>query len=32
MTLKAHAEYLADRGRIGAANGLFGLTLFPSRT
>ena len=32
MTLKAHAEYLADRGRIGAARGLFGLTLFPSRT
>ncbi len=30
MTLKAHVEYLADRGRIGAAHGLFGLTLFPS--
>lgn len=29
MTLKAHVEYLADRGRIGAAHGLFGLTLFP---
>jgi len=32
MTLKAHVEYLADRGRIGATYGLFGLTLFPSRT
>jgi glyoxylase-like metal-dependent hydrolase (beta-lactamase superfamily II) len=31
MTLKAHVEFLADRGRIGAANGLFGLTLFPLR-
>ena len=31
MTLKAHVEYLADRGRIGAAHGLFGLTLFPLR-
>jgi len=31
MTLKAHVEYLAGRGQIGAANGLFGLTLFPSR-
>jgi glyoxylase-like metal-dependent hydrolase (beta-lactamase superfamily II) len=31
MTLNAHVEYLADRGRIGAAHGLFGLTLFPSR-
>jgi glyoxylase-like metal-dependent hydrolase (beta-lactamase superfamily II) len=31
MTLKAHVEYLADRGRIGAAHGLLGLTLFPSR-
>jgi glyoxylase-like metal-dependent hydrolase (beta-lactamase superfamily II) len=31
MTLKAHVEYLADGGRIGAAHGLFGLTLFPLR-
>jgi glyoxylase-like metal-dependent hydrolase (beta-lactamase superfamily II) len=31
MTLKAHVEYLADRGRIGATYGLFGLTLFPLR-
>ena len=31
MTLKAHVEYLADRGRIGAAHGLLGLTLFPLR-
>lgn len=29
MTLKAHAEYLADRGRIGATYGLTGMTLFP---
>ncbi len=32
MTLKAHVEYLADRGRIGATHGLFGLTLFPLAT
>jgi glyoxylase-like metal-dependent hydrolase (beta-lactamase superfamily II) len=32
MTLKAHVEYLADNGRIGAEAGLFGLTLFPHRT
>lgn len=31
MTLKAHVEYLADRGLIGAAYGLLGITLFPSR-
>lgn len=31
MTLKAHVEYLADRGRIGAAHGLLGLRLFPLR-
>ncbi len=30
MTLKAHVEYLADRGRIGLAGGLFGLRLFPA--
>ena len=29
MTLKAHVEYLADRGRIGAEPGLFGLRLSP---
>ena len=31
MTLKAHVEYLADGGRIGAAPGLLGLRLFPLR-
>jgi glyoxylase-like metal-dependent hydrolase (beta-lactamase superfamily II) len=31
MTLTAHVEYLADRGRIGAAQGLLGLSLFPLR-
>jgi len=31
MTLKAHVEYLADRGRIGATYGLFGPALFPLR-
>jgi len=31
MTLKAHIEYLADHGRIGAAHGLLGLRLFPRR-
>lgn len=31
MTLKAHVEYLVDRGRIGAKHGLFGLRLFPRR-
>jgi glyoxylase-like metal-dependent hydrolase (beta-lactamase superfamily II) len=30
MTLRAHAEYLADRGRIGATYGLGGMTIFPS--
>ena len=29
MTLKAHVEYLAARGLIGASQGLLGLTLFP---
>lgn len=32
MTLKAHVEYLADRGLIGATYGVFGTTIFPSRT
>jgi len=32
MTLKAHVEYLADRGRIGARHGLLGLSLFPQRS
>lgn len=32
MTLKAHVEYLADRGLIGATYGPFGTTMFPSRT
>lgn len=32
MTLKAHVEYLVDRGLIGATYGPFGMTLFPSRT
>lgn len=31
MTLKAHVEYLVDRGLIGATYGPFGTTLFPSR-
>jgi len=31
MTLKAHVEYLAARGRIGATNGLLGPALFPLR-
>jgi glyoxylase-like metal-dependent hydrolase (beta-lactamase superfamily II) len=31
MTLKAHVEYLADRGLIGATYGLLGITMFPSR-
>lgn len=31
MTLKAHVEYLADRGLIGTTYGLLGMTLFPSR-
>jgi glyoxylase-like metal-dependent hydrolase (beta-lactamase superfamily II) len=31
MTLKAHVEYLADRGRIGATYGLLGPALFPLR-
>jgi glyoxylase-like metal-dependent hydrolase (beta-lactamase superfamily II) len=31
MTLKAHVEYLAGRGRIGVAQGLLGLSLFPLR-
>jgi len=31
MTLKAHVEYLADRGLTGAMPGLFGLRLFPLR-
>lgn len=31
MTLKAHVEYLAERGQIGATPGLFGTKLFPSR-
>jgi len=31
MTLKAHVEYLVDRGLIGATYGPFGMTLFPSR-
>ena len=30
MTLKAHAEYLVDHGRIGASYGLTGMTLFPA--
>lgn len=29
MTLKAHAEYLSDRGQIGAQAGLFGVRLSP---
>jgi len=32
MTLKAHVEYLADRGLIGATHGIFGTSIFPSRT
>lgn len=34
MTLKAHVEYLADRGLIGATHGALGLTLtlFPAPT
>lgn len=32
MTLKAHVEYLADRGLIGATYGPFGTTIFPSAT
>jgi hypothetical protein len=31
MTLKAHVEYLVDRGLVGATYGPFGTTLFPSR-
>jgi len=31
MTLKAHVEYLADRGRVGATQGPFGLAVFPAR-
>jgi glyoxylase-like metal-dependent hydrolase (beta-lactamase superfamily II) len=31
MTLKAHVEYLADRGLIGVTNGPFGITMFPLR-
>ncbi|MDB5539408.1 MAG: Metallo-beta-lactamase family protein [Devosia sp.] len=31
MTLKAHVEYLADRGLIGATHGLLGTTIFPAR-
>jgi glyoxylase-like metal-dependent hydrolase (beta-lactamase superfamily II) len=30
MTLRAHAEYLADRGQIGATHGFSGMTLFPA--
>jgi glyoxylase-like metal-dependent hydrolase (beta-lactamase superfamily II) len=30
MTLKAHVEYLADRGRIGADHGPFGTSVFPA--
>jgi hypothetical protein len=30
MTLRAHVEYLADRGQIGATHGLSGMTIFPS--
>ena len=30
MTLRAHAEYLADRGQIGATYGFGGMTIFPS--
>jgi glyoxylase-like metal-dependent hydrolase (beta-lactamase superfamily II) len=30
MTLRAHAEYLADRGQIGATHGVTGMTLFPA--
>ncbi len=30
MTLKAHVEYLADRGLIGADHGVFGTSLFPA--
>jgi glyoxylase-like metal-dependent hydrolase (beta-lactamase superfamily II) len=30
MTLRAHVEYLADRGQIGATYGLGGVTIFPS--
>ncbi|MDC9822620.1 MBL fold metallo-hydrolase [Devosia sp. ZB163] len=30
MTLQAHAEYLADRGLIGATYGVMGMRLFPS--
>ena len=32
MTLKAHVEYLVDRGQIGATYSMFGTTIFPSRT
>lgn len=31
MTLKAHVEYLADRGLIGVTHGPFGATMFPLR-
>lgn len=30
MTLRAHAEYLVDHGRIGATYGFTGMTLFPA--
>lgn len=30
MTLRAHAEYLADRGLIGATYNVLGMTIFPS--
>jgi glyoxylase-like metal-dependent hydrolase (beta-lactamase superfamily II) len=30
MTLKAHVEYLADRGLIGADHGFFGTSTFPA--
>lgn len=30
MTLSAHAEYLADRGLIGATYNIAGMTIFPS--
>ena len=30
MTLRAHAEYLADHGEIGATYGLGGMTIFPA--
>lgn len=31
MTLKAHVEYLAERGLIGATYGLLGIGIFPAR-